>query len=151
MGQGDVGCGSAAGRSKAEAPGAHARRHAPHAPFTPLCVASPATVCRPFPHPKKKGLAQAPALLTLENSCCQECRANLDPSLPRVVLHAIRHLKPRLFGQGCVANPRDTYWYRCGLRLALTKNPSVLNVPSSLQHHTRSASPDPRPPERGPP
>jgi len=37
------------------------------------------------------------------------------------VLHAIRHLKPRLFDQGCVANPRDTYGYRCGLRLALAK------------------------------
>ncbi len=53
-----------------------------------------------------------------------------------VVLHAIRHLKQRLFGHGVVANPRDTYWYRCGLRLALTKNPSVLNVPSNVQHHT---------------
>ncbi|MGQ0711724.1 MAG: hypothetical protein ACT4NV_18470, partial [Rhodoferax sp.] len=40
------------------------------------------------------------------------------------VLHPIRHLKPRLFAQGVVANPRDTYGYRCGLRLALTKNPS---------------------------
>jgi hypothetical protein len=57
-----------------------------------------------------------------------------------VVLHAIQHLKPRLFGHGGVANPRDTYGYRCGLRLAPTKNPSVLNVPSSMQHHTRPGS-----------
>ncbi|MEN9375616.1 MAG: hypothetical protein RL710_773 [Pseudomonadota bacterium] len=28
---------------------------------------------------------------------------------PSVVLHAIRHIKPRLFGHGGVANPRDTY------------------------------------------
>jgi hypothetical protein len=52
------------------------------------------------------------------------------------VLHAIRHLKPRLLGPGVVANPRDTYGYRCGLRLAKTQNPSVLNVPSSMQHCT---------------
>ena len=52
------------------------------------------------------------------------------------VLHAIWHIKIRLFGQGCVANPRDTYGYRCGLRLALTKNPSFLFAPSSMQHCT---------------
>ena len=65
-----------------------------------------------------------------------------SPSLKTssVVLHAIRHRKPRLFGQGCVANPRDTYRYRCGLRLALTKNPSAFNVPSSMQHHTSTAT-----------
>jgi hypothetical protein len=44
----------------------------------------------------------------------------------------------RLFGHGGVANPRDTYGYRCGLRLALTQNPSFLFVPSSMQHHTRA-------------
>ncbi|ABE45325.1 hypothetical protein Bpro_3416 [Polaromonas sp. JS666] len=55
---------------------------------------------------------------------------------PSVVLHAIWHIKMRLFGHGGVANPRDTYGYRCGLRLALTKNPSFLFVPSSMQHHT---------------
>jgi hypothetical protein len=55
---------------------------------------------------------------------------------PSVVLHAIRHIKPRLFGHGGVANPRDTYGCRCGLRLAISKNSSVLNVPSSMQHYT---------------
>ena len=40
------------------------------------------------------------------------------------------------FGHGGVANPRDTYGYRCGLRLAISKNPSVLNVRSSMQHYT---------------
>ena len=65
-----------------------------------------------------------------------EMKAAQGQQAPSAVLHAIRHLKPRLFGQGCVANPRDTYGYRCGLRLALTKNPSVFNVPSSVQHHT---------------
>jgi len=52
------------------------------------------------------------------------------------VLHAIRHLKPCLFAPGVVANPRDTCGYRCGLRLARANNPSVLNVPSSMQHCT---------------
>jgi hypothetical protein len=37
-------------------------------------------------------------------------------------------IKPRLSDQGGVANPRDTYRYRCGLRLALARNPSVLLV-----------------------
>ena len=37
---------------------------------------------------------------------------------------AIWHIKKRLFGPGGVANPRDTTRYRCGLRLARTKNPS---------------------------
>src|SRR5262245_4761625 len=31
-------------------------------------------------------------------------------------------MKPRISGQGVVANPRDTTRYRCGLRLALTRN-----------------------------
>ncbi|HRM95109.1 MAG TPA: hypothetical protein PLO08_16060, partial [Alicycliphilus sp.] len=50
---------------------------------------------------------------------------------------AIWNIKPRLFGPGGVANPRDSYGYRSGLRLAQTKNPSVLFVPSSVQHCTR--------------
>ena len=54
-----------------------------------------------------------------------------------VVLHAIWHIKPRLLGHGGVANPRDTARYRCGLRLAMTQNPSVLYAPSSMQHCTR--------------
>jgi len=53
-----------------------------------------------------------------------------------VVFDAIWNIKPRLLGHGCVANPRDTARYRCGLRLALTQNPSVLFVPSSAEHHT---------------
>jgi len=53
------------------------------------------------------------------------------------VFDAICDIKPRLFGPGCVANPRDTTRYRCGLRLAQTKNPSVLFVSSSIKHCTR--------------
>lgn len=53
------------------------------------------------------------------------------------VFHAFQPTKPRLFGHGHVANPRDTHGYRCGLRLALTKNPSVLFVLSSMKHCTR--------------
>ena len=52
------------------------------------------------------------------------------------VFHAFQPTKPRLFGHGHVANPRDTHGYRCGLRLALTKNLPVFNVPSSAQHYT---------------
>jgi hypothetical protein len=52
------------------------------------------------------------------------------------VLHAIRQVKPRLFGLGGVANLREPYGYRCGLRLAMTKNSSVLYVPSSMQNYT---------------
>ncbi len=57
-----------------------------------------------------------------------------------VVLHTVQHLKERLFGHSGVANPRDTYGYHCGLRLALTKNPSLFNVPPSTQHCTRRRS-----------
>ena len=53
---------------------------------------------------------------------------------------AICDIKPRLFGLGRVANPRDTTRYRCGLRLAQTKNPSVLFVASSIKHYTSSLS-----------
>ena len=49
---------------------------------------------------------------------------------------AIWNIKPRLFGLGGVANPRDSYGYRSGLRLAQAKNPSVLFVPSSIKHCT---------------
>jgi hypothetical protein len=35
------------------------------------------------------------------------------------------HMKPRLHTHGCVANPRDSTSYHCGLRLALGANPSV--------------------------
>ncbi|MDP2405619.1 MAG: hypothetical protein Q8M50_05120, partial [Hydrogenophaga sp.] len=35
------------------------------------------------------------------------------------------HMKPRLHVHGCVANPRDSTSYRCGLRLALGANSSV--------------------------
>ena len=34
-------------------------------------------------------------------------------------------MKTRLAGHGGVANPRDTSGYRCGLRLALTRNASI--------------------------
>ncbi len=34
-------------------------------------------------------------------------------------------MKSRLSGHGGVANPRDTTRYRCGLRLALTRNASI--------------------------
>ena len=59
---------------------------------------------------------------------------------PSAVFDAICDIKPRLFGLGRVANPRDTARYRCGLRLAQTKNPSVLFVASSIKHYTRSAA-----------
>jgi hypothetical protein len=52
------------------------------------------------------------------------------------VFDAIWNIKPRLFGLGGVANPRDSYGYRYGLRLAQIKNPSVLFVPSSIKHCT---------------
>ena len=35
---------------------------------------------------------------------------------------AIWNIKPRLFGLGGVAHPRDSYGYRSGLRLAQTKS-----------------------------
>jgi len=35
---------------------------------------------------------------------------------------------------------RDTYGYRCALRLAQSKNPSVLNLPSRMQHDTSPAA-----------
>jgi hypothetical protein len=35
------------------------------------------------------------------------------------------NMKSRLSRHGGVANPRDTYGYRCGLRLALTRNASI--------------------------
>ena len=37
----------------------------------------------------------------------------------------MKHKKPRLCRPGVVANPRDTFGHRCGLRLARTTNPSV--------------------------
>ena len=61
----------------------------------------------------------------------------LNRTLVSAVFDAIWNIKPRLFGPGGVANPRDSYGYRSGLRLAQTKNPSVLFVPSSVQHCTR--------------
>ena len=57
--------------------------------------------------------------------------------MPSAVFDAICDIKPRLFGPGRVANPRDTTRYRCGLRLAQTKNPSVLFVPSSIKHYIK--------------
>ncbi|MFZ3125197.1 MAG: hypothetical protein WA129_08825, partial [Acidovorax sp.] len=53
---------------------------------------------------------------------------------------AMRHIKPRLWAHGGVANPRDSYGYRCGLRLALRPNASLLFVPPSIDHHTSSLS-----------
>jgi hypothetical protein len=40
------------------------------------------------------------------------------------MFHAIWLIKKRLFGPGGVANPCDSTRYRCGLRLARTKNSS---------------------------
>ena len=62
--------------------------------------------------------------------------APLCCAAPSAVFDAICDIKPRLFGPGRVANPRDTTRYRCGLRLAQTKNPSVLLVASSIKHCT---------------
>ena len=39
--------------------------------------------------------------------------------------HKYTHMKPRLSGHGGVVNPRDTSRYRFGLRLALTRDPSI--------------------------
>ncbi|HMO45212.1 MAG TPA: hypothetical protein PKB14_04200 [Rubrivivax sp.] len=50
------------------------------------------------------------------------------------VFHAMQHIKPRLCRPGVVANPRDTYGYHCGLRLARTTNSSVFL--SAAQHGT---------------
>ena len=70
---------------------------------------------------------------------CGDCPCCAVGTLePSAVLHPVWHIKRRLFGHGCVANPRDTFGYRCGLRLALTKNPSVLFVRSRMHHCTSS-------------
>jgi len=55
-----------------------------------------------------------------------------------VVRRQYLHIKPRLRAQGGVANPRDTPGYRCGLRLALSTNASVLFVQLLAAHHTGS-------------
>ena len=55
------------------------------------------------------------------------------------VLHAVQHIKPRLWPRGVVANPRDTTRYRCGLRLATGPNPSVFL--SASQHATLHQEP----------
>jgi hypothetical protein len=55
------------------------------------------------------------------------------------VFHSIWNIKPRLLDHGRFANPRDTTRYRCGLRLALTQNASLLFVPSRAKHCTRLA------------
>ena len=44
---------------------------------------------------------------------------------PSAVFDTMRHTKPRLCRRGVVANPRDTFGYRCGLRLALARNASI--------------------------
>src|SRR5262245_20268362 len=41
---------------------------------------------------------------------------------PSVLSRKYLYMKSRISGQGVVANPRDTTRYRCGLRLALTRN-----------------------------
>ncbi|MDF1485281.1 hypothetical protein PY257_08840 [Ramlibacter sp. H39-3-26] len=41
------------------------------------------------------------------------------------MFNAKQHIKPRLLTHGGVANPRDSYGYRCGLRLALRQNASL--------------------------
>ncbi|MFZ2661372.1 MAG: hypothetical protein WAX63_05500, partial [Rhodoferax sp.] len=59
------------------------------------------------------------------------------PRHPSAVFDAMRHIKPRLLAHGGVANPRDSYGYRCGLRLALHQNASFLFVLPSIEHCTR--------------
>ena len=52
------------------------------------------------------------------------------------------HIKPRLSRRGVVANPRDTTWYRCGSRLATTRNASPLFVqPSRAQTTSNVGTP----------
>jgi cytochrome c-type biogenesis protein CcmH len=46
-------------------------------------------------------------------------------------------MKSRLSGHGRVANPRDAFGHRCGLRLALTRNASISFVPPSVKQTTR--------------
>lgn len=43
------------------------------------------------------------------------------------------HIVARLLGHGCVANPRGTDRYRCGLRLAMNQSASFLSVPSRVK------------------
>jgi hypothetical protein len=44
---------------------------------------------------------------------------------PSTATRKYRNMKARLRPHGGVANPRDSYGYRCGLRLALGANPSL--------------------------
>ena len=51
-------------------------------------------------------------------------------------------MKPRLRAQGGVANPRDSTGYRCGLRLALSANPSVsLHASMGVARHQLVGAP----------
>ena len=53
---------------------------------------------------------------------------------------AIWNIKPRFFGLGGVANPRDSYGYRCSLRLALGSNPSLSSCPDTSVRCTSPGS-----------
>jgi len=57
--------------------------------------------------------------------------------------------KKRLFAPGCIANPRDTTRYRCGLRLARTTHPSFHRCGRGAA--ARSLVPAGRSAERGTP
>jgi hypothetical protein len=51
-----------------------------------------------------------------------------------VVLHTVRHIKPRLCPRGRVANPRNATGHCCGLHLATRAHPSIFL--SASQHAT---------------
>ena len=104
-----------------------------------------------------------PAILGWMSILYSPTKSGRSSAAASAAFDAIWNIKPRLFGLGGVASlagrtepearpfarheqpagavrvraqPRDSYGYRCGLRLAQAKNPSVLFVPSSVNHCT---------------
>ena len=92
----------------------------------PSSAAAPNSCSRPVPAGRAARPNSTQAMKTQPSKATKPIKSsNRNIMCASTATRKYRNMKARLRTHGGVANPRDSYGYRCGLRLALGANPSL--------------------------
>ena len=92
----------------------------------PSSAAAPNSCSRPVPAGRAARPNSTQAMKTQPSKATKPIKSsNRNIMCASTATRKYRNMKARLRPHGGVANPRDSYGYRCGLRLALGANPSL--------------------------